>query len=98
MTTSEMPKVTESVTLHDPLCVVSQGSCCPWMGDCTCQCLCDFINEIRKDQRRKDAEYLAEYTEENHHHVGGLLCSPQNGDRCDITAALRVVVMHLKAE
>ena len=36
---------------HDPKCPNHQGSCCPWMGDCECQCLCDFIREIR-------AEYL----------------------------------------
>lgn len=97
MTTSEVPNVTGSVTEHDSLCPVRDGSCCPWMGDCVCQCLCEFINEIRKDQQRKDADYLAEYTEDNHEHVGGQLCSPHNGDRCDITAALRVVVQHLRS-
>lgn len=38
-------------SIHDPKCPNHQGSCCPWMGDCECQCLCDFIREIR-------AEYL----------------------------------------
>ena len=36
---------------HDPVCPVSEGSCCPWMGDCDCQCLCDWIARVREDER-----------------------------------------------
>ena len=38
---------------HDPLCVNSKGSCCPWMGECTCQCRCDEIEKIREDERTR---------------------------------------------
>ena len=38
---------------HDPLCQNAKGTCCPWMGDCSCQCMCDFIDEIRADERNK---------------------------------------------
>lgn len=34
---------------HDVLCENYNGSCCPWMGDCECQCMCDFIGEVRLD-------------------------------------------------
>lgn len=36
---------------HDPLCPVTKngGNCCPWMPDCECQCMCDYIAEIRQD-------------------------------------------------
>lgn len=32
------------------------------------------------------------YADETHRH-SGVLCSPEHGDRCDITAALRVASM-----
>lgn len=35
---------------HDPLCNIYEETCCPWMGECECQCNCDFIQEIREDQ------------------------------------------------
>jgi len=38
---------------HDPLCENSRGSCCPWMGECDCQCTCARIREIRDDERRR---------------------------------------------
>ena len=39
--------------MHDPKCYVAinGGSCCPWMGQCDCQCMCDWIEEIRNDER-----------------------------------------------
>lgn len=39
--------------MHDPKCYVAinGGSCCPWMPSCDCQCMCDWINEIREDER-----------------------------------------------
>lgn len=37
---------------HDPLCPNHTGSCCPNVDEnCTCQCMCDFIKEIRVDER-----------------------------------------------
>lgn len=44
---------------HDPLCEVSEGSCCPWMGLCECQCTCEFIREIRADELRQAQEAVA---------------------------------------
>jgi hypothetical protein len=35
-------------------CPCADGPCCPWMGDCTCQCLCEFIARI---EDRVRAEY-----------------------------------------
>ena len=33
---------------HFPECPNAHGSCCPWMGDCTCQCLCDLIGRVQQ--------------------------------------------------
>ena len=38
---------------HDLLCINYQGSCCPWMGDCSCQCDCEFISKVREDMLTK---------------------------------------------
>ena len=35
-------------------CPCEDGPCCPWMGECACQCLCDFIAQI---EERVRAEY-----------------------------------------
>lgn len=37
---------------HDKFCANYKGPCCPWMGDCTCQCTCKEIKAIRKDERK----------------------------------------------
>lgn len=44
---------------HDPLCDCHAGPCCPWMDDCTCQCSCDRISEIREDERRQAMDAVA---------------------------------------
>jgi hypothetical protein len=31
------------MSTHFPECINDGGSCCPWMGDCTCQCICDIL-------------------------------------------------------
>lgn len=36
---------------HDKFCPNFEGPCCPWIVDCTCQCMCDFIRVIREDER-----------------------------------------------
>ena len=43
---------------HDPLCYVAQndGNCCPWMPECDCQCMCDWIAEIREDEQKTISE------------------------------------------
>lgn len=38
---------------HDPFCENYQGTCCPWMSNCDCQCTCARIREIRDDERRR---------------------------------------------
>jgi hypothetical protein len=38
---------------HDLLCPVHAGSCCPWMGDCDCQCACDFLHKVRTNERNR---------------------------------------------
>ena len=54
---SKAEKLAEFMASHDSLCVCSKGSCCPWMPEpCDCQCMCDFIAEVREDQKRIDAE------------------------------------------
>lgn len=40
---------------------------------------------------------LTTYIDETHQHVGDLTCQPFQGDRCDMTAAVRVAVNRLKA-
>ena len=60
--------------MHDPLCYVAQndGNCCPWMPECDCQCMCDWIAEVRQDEHEKNGyekEYydlLSENREMNH--------------------------------
>lgn len=43
--------------VHDPKCPVFKGPCCPWVeGGCDCQCMCDFISDIRGDERDKAAQ------------------------------------------
>ena len=44
---------------HDPLCPNSEGVCCPWMGECNCQCLCDFILRVRRDESNKIFQTIA---------------------------------------
>jgi len=41
------------MTKHDEKCPNFTGSCCSWLKDCTCQCMCDYIREIRKDEAEK---------------------------------------------
>ena len=42
----------DETAAHDRLCQVYAGSCCPWMGECFCQCTCDILKEAREDERR----------------------------------------------
>lgn len=34
---------------HDPICIVAEKDCCPWIPEapCNCQCNCDDIKNIR---------------------------------------------------
>lgn len=45
---------------HDRLCSNTTGTCCPWMGDCDCQCTCSLIARIREDERRQAMEAIAQ--------------------------------------
>lgn len=42
--------VPDNYNNHDVMCPNAEGSCCPWMGDCDCQCNCDLINRVREDE------------------------------------------------
>lgn len=42
-------------------------------------------------------EAVLAYADDTHQHVGMLKCWPENGDRCDITAALRVAAQRIDA-
>ena len=44
---------------HDHLCELATEPCCPWIGDCACQCTCDRIEQIREDERRQAMEAVA---------------------------------------
>lgn len=35
---------------HDVLCACSEGPCCPWLSHCECQCMCEFIAQVRTDE------------------------------------------------
>jgi len=39
---------------HDILCNVYENACCPWIGNCECQCTCDIIAIIREDEQMKE--------------------------------------------
>ena len=56
------------------------------------------ITAVRSFRAGLDAaeEAVAAYADETHQHVGIDKCWPENGDRCDITAALRVVAKRLQ--
>jgi hypothetical protein len=46
--------------LHDHLCNIYEETCCPHMGECECQCNCDFIQEIRADERNSPSTIPSE--------------------------------------
>ena len=50
--------------MHDPLCYVAKndGNCCPWMPSCDCQCMCDWIAEVRQDEYENNS-YEQEYND-----------------------------------
>lgn len=76
---------------HDPLCVNHNGSCCPWMGDCTCQCTCDTIAIIRADQHTRDLATLTRLHHESTEWPGVCTHCDQNMP-CDTLTALTVTV------
>lgn len=59
---TEMIKAKERAP-HDPLCNNYEKTCCPWMGECECQCNCDFIAAVRHDDRKRitKGEILEDY-------------------------------------
>ena len=95
---------------HDPLC---PAPACAMTGrfrllceDCDlaheeCRCVCGLLARARAEERGRalDAARAAvlAYADDTHQHVGMLKCWPENGDRCDITAALRVAAQRIDA-
>ena len=63
-------------------------------GECAL-CICKALRAC--EQRVLDAarEAVLAYADDTHQHVGMLKCWPENGDRCDITAALRVAAQRI---
>ena len=54
-------------------------------------------SSVEPDKKRSaNADVLETYTAANHNHVGRWFCTPGSGDRCDITAALRVAADRLR--
>jgi hypothetical protein len=43
---------------HDPICNNSSGPCCEWMGECDCQCTCDWIAAVRNDHTQRIVKEL----------------------------------------
>ena len=41
---------------HDKLCPNYVWPCCSWINNCQCQCLCNFIKEVRSDERKKQKD------------------------------------------
>lgn len=43
---------------HDSMCPVAEagGSCCPWMGECDCQCMCDLILTVIQRTHTREAK------------------------------------------
>lgn len=39
---------------HVEECICYVESCCPWMGDCTCQCICDILRACEQRVRNQD--------------------------------------------
>lgn len=54
------------------------------------------ICRTRQETIRECVDVLETYTAANHKHVGRWFCTPGSGDRCDITAALRVAADRLR--
>ena len=65
-----------------------------WSGEWSYRRLMD---ETRERAIKDCIGKLTTYIDETHQHVGDVTCLPFQGDRCDITAALRVAVNRLKA-
>jgi len=80
--------------IHDPLCQWDGSTEFDDVFDCN---ECMLIRAARNDQTSRCVDLLETYAEENHQHrsVHGL-CAPYQGDRCDITAALRTGTRKLK--
>lgn len=45
---------------HDPLCPVCEAG---HGADCSCTCFCDFIMDVREDERRALAPYLPRWVQ-----------------------------------
>ena len=66
-----------------------EGEKGPWSGrlDTGAEVSADYIRG-----RVDAAAAVTKHMTDTHKHVGMLKCWPESGDRCDITAALRIAV------
>lgn len=72
---------------HHNLCLVYEGPCCPWMGDCSCQCNCDIISEVVDHTMNTVLATVDDYLEEIHSpHDKNSTCI-----RCDYVAVIAVL-------
>lgn len=65
-------------------------------GECAL-CICDRLRACEERVLDAAREAVLAYADDTHQHVGMLKCWPENGDRCDITAALRVAAQRIDA-
>jgi len=63
-------------------------------GECAL-CICDRLRACEERVLDAAREAVLAYADDTHQHVGMLKCWPENGDRCDITAALRVAAQRI---
>ena len=61
----EQPKNSEPEEVHDSLCPVYKGSCCTWLEKCSCQCMCDFITEIRSEEQNRAGQRAFDFAVRN---------------------------------
>lgn len=97
---------------HDPLCALSEpcDDEVPEHGYCSMQhgmfcihchqwCICEALGEKYAAALRDAVKAVKVYADETHKHSGDLFghCRQEYGDRCDITAALRVAAQKIES-
>lgn len=54
-----------------------------------------LVEQARSDALREAAATVRDYATDTHKHAGINECWPERGDRCDITAALKVAAARI---
>ena len=74
------------MSTHFPECPNDAGSCCPWRGDCTCQCICDVLRACEArvlDAAREAVKHLQH--SDDCYYAEGVLC------HCEIKSAITAI-------